>query len=333
MKLPSGCASAAAGRGERGQEREDDEQALHAEYLRAVGLQRSEKCGFVSRARANQRRDSARCPRQRSIIPRWKNMDASRVPSRSDLFDQRERLAAAAVARECPSEHVVAENRGTVGARAPGERERLAEADSVVDAVERGLEVRVDAVGGLDALDHADQVVLRPGFVLPAGGGEKVAELSDEVRERHRLDCASLKLDRPAEPAPRGLDACERVECRHVAGQSGERRLKVARGKRELPEPEMELAELDERPGRRLPDVARGVERKLHRGERLARSAEQLAGVRDPRIAAQAGLQVDLAVERVKRLVVAAELEQGVAEEAVAAGRLRSERHHAACEP
>ena len=95
----------------------------------------------------------------------------------------------------------------------------------------------------------------------------------------------------------------------------------------------MELAELDERPGRRLPDVARRVERELHRVERLARSAEQLAGVRDPRIAAEAGLQVDHAVEGAERLVVAAELEQGVAEEAVAAGRLRSERHDAACEP
>ena len=95
----------------------------------------------------------------------------------------------------------------------------------------------------------------------------------------------------------------------------------------------MELAELDERPGRRLPDVARGVERELHRSQRLSRPAEQLAGIRDPRVAAQAGLQLDLAVERVERLVVATELEQGVAEEAVAAGRLRSERHDAACEP
>ena len=47
------------GHGEGGEHSDGQDQALHEAYLRAVGLHRSEKCGFVSTARANQRRASA----------------------------------------------------------------------------------------------------------------------------------------------------------------------------------------------------------------------------------------------------------------------------------
>ena len=76
----------------------------------------------------------------------------------------------------------------------------------------------------------------------------------------------------------------------------------------------MQLADLDERPGGRLGHVPRGVEGKLHRLQRLAGTAEELAGVRDPRIPAEVRLQLDHAVEGAKGLVVAAELEQRIAE-------------------
>jgi hypothetical protein len=69
------------GENRRQRDQEEDE-ALHATALRATGAHRSEKCGLSRSARVNQRRASAFRPRQRSIIPRWKNLGASSVPSR-----------------------------------------------------------------------------------------------------------------------------------------------------------------------------------------------------------------------------------------------------------
>src|SRR5439155_6729633 len=74
----------------KGRERsEEHDQPLHRDQLRATGAQRTEKCGFSSSARRNHALASARSPRQRSIAPRWKNLSASCVPSRSECFDQR----------------------------------------------------------------------------------------------------------------------------------------------------------------------------------------------------------------------------------------------------
>ena len=61
--------------------------ALHLRSLLATGAQSSEKCGLSSSARLNQLRAAAFRSRQRSIMPRWKNLDASRVPSRSARFE------------------------------------------------------------------------------------------------------------------------------------------------------------------------------------------------------------------------------------------------------
>ncbi len=75
------------GDGEGGEEPDEQREALHDAYLRATGLQRSEKCGLRRSARPNQSRADAWLPRQRSIIPRWKYLSASRVPSRSARFE------------------------------------------------------------------------------------------------------------------------------------------------------------------------------------------------------------------------------------------------------
>src|SRR4051812_22168344 len=77
---------------ERGEERErheadEDREPPHAEYLFATGAQRTEKCGFSASARRNQVRASSEWPRQRSIIPRWKNLSASWVPNRRASFE------------------------------------------------------------------------------------------------------------------------------------------------------------------------------------------------------------------------------------------------------
>ena len=49
----------------------------------------------------------------------------------------------------------------------------------MVDAVERGLEVDLDAVRHLEPLDRADERVLLARLAPPAGGAEQVAELRD----------------------------------------------------------------------------------------------------------------------------------------------------------
>ena len=74
----------AGGDRQRSEQADEERETLHDAYLRATGLQRSEKWGFRLRARANHSRASAWSPRQRSIIPRWKYFSASRVPSRSE---------------------------------------------------------------------------------------------------------------------------------------------------------------------------------------------------------------------------------------------------------
>ena len=56
-------------------------------YFAATGDQSTEKPGLRSTARRNQRPATSRSPRQRSIIPRWKNIDASCVPRRSASFE------------------------------------------------------------------------------------------------------------------------------------------------------------------------------------------------------------------------------------------------------
>ena len=78
-----------------------------------------------------------------------------------------ERLAATAVAVERPCEHVVAVDRGPLGARRPGEREGGRQTDAVVDIEERRLEIGLDPVRDEQPLDHADQRVL---LAAPACG-------------------------------------------------------------------------------------------------------------------------------------------------------------------
>ena len=102
-------------------------------------------------------------------------------------------------------------------------------------------------------------------------------------------------------------------------------------GLAELAEAEVELAELDERPGGRLGE-ARCVERELHRRDGGARPAAQLPGVRDAGVAGERGLDRDHAVEGPERLVVAAELEERVADEAVAARGVRRGGDRPPCE-
>ena len=69
--------------GERRSRGENEQEPFHDAYLRATGDQRTEKRGFSARARRNHARETVALPRQRSIMPWWKNLRASRVPSLS----------------------------------------------------------------------------------------------------------------------------------------------------------------------------------------------------------------------------------------------------------
>lgn len=114
-------------------------------------------------------------------------------------------------------------------------------------------------------------------------------------------------------PAP--PDAGEPIERVHVARERREGRAEVPLGRRELAEAEVQLAELDVRPRGRLGAPRGGVEREPHCRDRRARSAEQLARVRDARVRGEAGLSGGEGVEGGERVAVAAQLDEGVAEE------------------
>ena len=294
---------------------------------RSRGARSADWCRARGRTR---RRASPVCPRQRSIIPRWKieGRVARAEPQRPLRVG--ERVGAAAVAGERPREHVVAEDRRPVGPRPPCERKRFGKPDAVVDAEEGGLEIGADAVRGLQAVDRGHERVLPSRFGSLPRGSEQVAELRNQVRQRNRLDGSALERERALEPAAGRFDARQPLERAGVARESGERDLERASRFGELAEPEVELAELHQRPRRRLANAAGSIERELHRLDRLAGPPEQLTRVGDAGVAAEARLQRDLAVEGTEGLVVAAELEQRVAEQPVAACGVRRERDGAA---
>src|SRR5207244_1747923 len=75
------------GQHERGDPGGEQREPLHAEYLTATGAHSTEKCGLRARARRNHVFATALLPRQRSTIPRWKNLTASWVPSRNERFE------------------------------------------------------------------------------------------------------------------------------------------------------------------------------------------------------------------------------------------------------
>ena len=108
-----------------------------------------------------------------------------------------ERLLAAAVPGERPGEHVVALDRRPGGARPARQLERLAQPDPVVDPEERELEIRVDAVRGLEPLDRADQLdLLARAAAFAARRRSRSASVRDELRQRHGLGGLRARRDR-----------------------------------------------------------------------------------------------------------------------------------------
>ena len=161
--------------------------------------------------------------------------------------------------------------------------------------------------------------------VRPAGGAARGRPARSSSASKP-TNCGSGIVDAPAlerDRAPsRPCAACDLRECVErvdVARERRERGAVLARAAwRRRPWPG-ELAELDVRPGGRLL-----AGRRRPSGERIAATAprpvaEQLARVRDARVRGEARLQPRHRVERAERGVVAAELDERVADDAVAA--------------
>ena len=162
-----------------------------------------------------------------------------------------------------------------------------------------------------------------------------------EVAERARRTAAAgsrRRLGSPARSPPRvpasRLDLGQRVERVGVAGEGGA----AQRGIREPPAASragrpVELAELDARPGGR----PRADPRAASTARRIAAiascgRAEQLARVRDARVGSKARPELRHRVEGAECCVVAAELDEGVADHAVRAGAPGCEPQGAAAE-
>ncbi len=191
----------------RGRESKEHEPPHRRAFL-ATGDHKTEKCGLSASARCRNASPAARLPRQRSIIPRWKSLSASRraEPERAPRVG--ERLATAAVPGERPGEHVVAVDARALGAGAAGQRQRVREPDAVVDVEERGLEVGLDAVRDEEPLDHADQRVLAAGELRSPCAAVEIAQLADVLRQRNQGGSPLLQRDRALRaglvPPPRG---------------------------------------------------------------------------------------------------------------------------------
>ena len=140
-------------------------------------------------------------------------------PEPERLLRVAERLVATAVPRERPGEDVVAVDRRPLGVADPGQRERVLQADPVVDVEERDLEIDADAVGAQQLLDRADQLVLAPCGGAVARRGEQVAEGADVLREGIRFDRLPLVGDRELRVPERRLGGRERVQPVGVVGE------------------------------------------------------------------------------------------------------------------
>ena len=244
----------------------------------------------------------------------------------------RERLGAASVPLERPRKDVVAIDARARASRLPRGRKRAPKPDAVVGVELCNLEVGAHAVRGEQPPDHVDERVLPlrgPTMTVPR---IQIAERRDCLRKRKHVGRASRERERGAVAAPRLLDERERLERVDVARKDRERNAVM---RLRLSDPAMrpgELAELRLHPGGRLRLAPGRVERERQRLIRRTRPTEQLTRVRDPRIRREVGPQRAHVVERPERPVVAAELDQRVADDAVVAGCVRSEPHRLASE-
>ena len=244
------------------------------------------------------------------------------------------RLLASAVARERPREHVVADDARPLRVSPPRELERVGHADAVVGLEERDIEVVADAVRGEQLLDHADERVLALCGHRLAERAIEVAEQSDVLRERDAVDRRLFVRPRGREMTEAHLRLRHPVECEVVVGKELERVAHLDERPLCAAGVQVEQPELHVRPRRSLALADRGGCRKRHCALRVAGVPDQLARIRDARIGRDVRLDRAHPVEGPECLPVPAELELGVADDAVDAGGRRRDlpRTQAECQ-
>ena len=187
----------------------------------------------------------------------------------------------------------------------------------MVGAEHRRLEVDPQPVRCQQPVDGRHGGPLASCLARPPLPIEQVAEQRDELRERHGCDGAACGRDGRRETALGSLDARALLEREDVSGEDRQRGVDVRLRLTSPAVAEIELRQLDVRPGGRLGDTAGGVQREPHRRPGSCAVTAELAGVRDSRIRRHARLERGHPVERRERGAIAAELDQRVADHAV----------------
>ena len=247
------------------------------------------------------------------------------MPSRSERSSQRRRLVAATRAGERPAERVVAVDRGTIRACPAGQAHRGLRRDPMVGAIHGRLEVDAETVRLEQAVDRRHDRSLPPCLRPSPLPLQQVAVERHELRQRHRGRGSRGGRDGGAELPASRLDPGALLEREDVAREDRERRTDVPGGTIDASRAELELRELDVRPRGRLGDAAGRVERERHRGDRAEAVAGELTRVGDAGVRGEGRLDGDHPVEGREGLVVAAELEERVADDAVRSARVRGE--------
>ena len=210
----------------------------------------------------------------------------------------------------------------------------MGHADAVVGLEERDIEVVADAVRGEQLLDHADERVLALRGHRLAERAIEVAEQSDVLRERDAVDRRLFVRPRGREKTEAHLRLRHPVECEVVVGKELERVSHLDERPLCAAGVQVEQPELHVRPRGRLTlaDCSGRCER--HRALGVGGVADELSRVRDARVRGDIRLDRAHPVEGRECLAVPAELDLGVADDAVDAGGRRRDplRAQAECQ-
>ena len=264
------------GRQDQGGERKHDgESLLHLTASFATGDQRGEKCGLMSSARAEAWRSAAAGAAEAALdhsaveeLERVAGAEPERAP-RSGRAPPRSGRCGRAPRRGRPRPRCSGARR-RLRARARGRR---ADVDVPVEVDERGLELGAGAVRLEEPLHDIDELVRLGRLGLAAGRGQGLAEAGRVLGQRHGVERAPVESDRFVDASSGGRDAGEAGVGAVVVRKAGERLAIRALGEAHSPAVDVEVAELDERPGGGLARRRGRRDGELHRRDRRRRCA------------------------------------------------------------
>ena len=244
-----------------------------------------------------------------------------------------QRLAAGAVARECPREHVVAEDARAELVTLTRQLQRMLQVDAVIDVEERDVEIVADAVRRQQALDVADQRVLLPCRFLVSARVVEVAEQADVLGQRNAVDSVLLVAESGGPVAQGDLGLRHSVQAERVARKELQRLAHLDHGEPGPSRREIEQSELDARPGTGFAFTDCRADRELHCRNGGVRASDQLPRIRDPRVRGDVRLERRHPVEVSESGAVTPEFDLCVADHAVDAGGAGRDRPGEPAEP